>query len=204
MPKKVKLEDVNKKLELLLAGQRKLLKEEKKIEKEEEKVEKEEKLLETEEKEEIEKLEELKKLEKEAIREAGPHPLKKITLRDISKGCVGAVIGVVAHYTFVYGIKVAAEIDVTRATLLFPISYALGGIFMYMTGFRRIKDPKLLSFLPVRLTVLYLTAVITAALVLILFNPEFFHNFWESYKQVATVTLSATIGACTADLLGKE
>ncbi|MBW2970468.1 DUF2391 family protein [Candidatus Woesearchaeota archaeon] len=197
MPKKVKLEDINKKLELILAGQRKIFKEEKKVEKEE-------KILEKEEKEELEKLEELKKLEKEALREAGPHPLKKITLKDISKGCVGAVIGVVAHYTFVYGIKVAAEIDVTRATLLFPISYALGGIFMYLTGFRRIKDPKLLSFLPVRLTVLYITAVITATLVLILFNPEFFHSFWDTYKQVATVTLSATIGACTADLLGKE
>ncbi len=197
MPKRVSLEEVNRKLNLVLANQKKLLSQEAKVEKEEEIVHKEEL-------EELKKLEELEAVEKELMHVVGEHPLKKITYRDIAKGSIGAFIGVAAHYTFVYGVKVAAEIDVMRATLLFPLSYGLGAVFMYMTGFRRIKDPKIVSFLPVRLTLLYVVAVITAMLVLWLFNPGFFQDFWTSYKQVATVTLSAVIGACTADLLGKE
>jgi uncharacterized membrane protein len=197
MPKRVSLESVNRKLDQVLSNQKKLLQEEAKVEKEEELVHKEEL-------EELKKLEELEAVEKELVHAVGEHPLQKITHKDIAKGSIGAFIGVAAHYTFVYGVKVAAEIDVVRATLLFPISYALGGIFMYMTGFRRIKDPKLVSFLPLRLTVLYVVAVITSMLVLWLFNPGFFQDFWMSYKQVATVSLSAVIGACTADLLGKE
>lgn len=198
MPKKrVSLDSVNSKLDVILSNQKKILSRENEVEREE-------KLVEAEEKEELQKLKELESFEKEIVREVGEHPLQKITYRDIAKGSIGAFIGVGAHYTFVYGVKVAAEIDVARATLLFPISYALGGIFMYMTGFRRIKDPKIVSFLPLRLTILYITAIITAMLVLLLFNPDFFGDFWTTYKQVATVTLSAVIGACTADLLGKE
>ncbi len=197
MPKRVSLEDINRKLDTIVSVQKKLLAKEAKVEREEAVVEKEEE-------EELKELKELEKAEKALVREVGEHPLRKISYRDIAKGSIGAFIGVGAHYTFVYGVKVAAEIDVARATLLFPISYALGGIFMYMTGFRKIKDPKLVAFLPVRLTILYVVAVITAMLVLLLFNPEFFQDFWTTYKQVATVSLSAVIGACTADLLGKE
>lgn len=191
------MEELGRKLDQIIAVQKKLLSKETKVEKEEAVVEKEEK-------EELKELKELEAFEKEIIKEVGAHPLVKITYKDIAKGCIGSLIGVVAHFSFVYGVKVAAEIDVARATLLFPISYALGGVFMYMTGFRRIKDPKVISFLPVRLTVLYITAVITTMLVLLLFNPEFLSDFWTSYKQVATVSLSAVIGACTADLVGKE
>ncbi len=197
MPKRVSLEAINRKLDVVLSYQKKILSREAEVEKEE-------KAVESEEREELRKLEELESMERELIHEVGEHPLQKISYKDLAKGCIGAFIGVGAHYTFVYGVKVAAEIDVTRATLLFPISYALGGIFMYMTGFRRIKDPKIMSFLPLRLTILYVTAIITAMLVLWLFIPGFFSDFWTSYKQVATVTLSAVIGACTADLLGKE
>ncbi len=197
MPKRVNLEDINKKLDRLLSSQRKLVSKESKIEKEEAIVEREEET-------ELKKLKELETFEKEIMAEVGPHPLRELTYKDVVKGSIGAFIGVAAHYSFVYGVKVAAEIDVFRATLLFPIAYAFGGIFMYLTGFRRIKDPRVLSFLPVRLTVLYLVAVITAILILLLFNPDFFHEFWTTYKQVATVTLNAVIGACTADLIGKE
>ena len=190
MPKRVNLEDINRKLDLLLKQERKGLKKEAVVEKEEEA--------------ELTKLKELESFEKEIMTEVGPHPLRQLTYKDVIKGSIGAFIGIAAHYSFVYGVKVAAEIDVFRATLLFPIAYAFGGIFMYLTGFRRIKDPKIVSFLPIRLTVLYLVAVVTAILLLLLFNPEFLHDFWTAYKQVATVTLSAVIGACTADLIGKE
>jgi uncharacterized membrane protein len=197
MAKKVTVQDLNRKLDRIISTQKKLMKEEKAVHAEE-------KLLHKEEAEEMRKLKELEKYEKELVEAVGEHPLRNITFKDIAKGIVGAFIGVGAHYTFVYGVKVAAEIDVFRATLLFPISYAFGGIFMYLTGFRRIKDPKLMAFLPLRLTILYIVAVLTAMLTLLLFNPEFFYDFWMTYKQVATVTLSAVIGACTADLIGKE
>jgi len=191
------MEELSRKLDQVISVQKKLLAKEAKVEREEAIVEKEEE-------KELKELAKLEAFEKEIVKEVGPHPLLKITYRDIAKGGIGALVGVAAHYSFVYGVKVAAEIDIFRATLLFPISYALGGVFMYLTGFRKVKDPKLLSFLPIRLTVLYLTAVITSMLVLLLFNPEFLYDFWSSYKQVATVTLSAVIGACTADLIGKE
>lgn len=190
MPKKVSLEEINRKLDLLLRQERRELKEESALEREEES--------------ELQKLNELESFEKEIVKQVGAHPLRKLTYKDVVKGSIGAFIGIAAHYSFVYGVKVAAEIDVFRATLLFPISYAFGGIFMYLTGFRRIQDPKVKSFLPIRLTVLYLVAIITVILVLLLFNPEFFQDFWATYKQVATVTLNAVIGACTADLIGKD
>lgn len=191
MPKKkVSLSALDKKLSEVLRNQKKLLALERKVESEEEA--------------ELRALRELEQVEEEIKEAVGPHPLKKLTYRDIAKGTIGALIGVVAHYTFVYGIKVAHDIDLVRATLLFPISYCLGAIFMYVTGFRKVKDPKLLSFLPVRLTVLYIVAIATTFLTLLLFNPEFLSDKWEAYKQVATVTLTAVIGACTADLIGKE
>jgi len=197
MPKRVSLEEINRKLDKVISAQKRLFSEESAVHSEEKEVHREEV-------EELRKLTELEAVEKELVREIGEHPLQKISYKDVAKGSVGAFIGIVAHFTFRYGVEVAAEISVARASLLLPISYAIGGIFMYMTGFRRIKDPKIVSFLPVRLTILYFVAILTAILVLIFFNPEFFHDFWTAYKQVATVTLSAVIGACTADLIGKE
>jgi len=195
--KRVSLDDINRKLDRMMSVQKKILASEKKLVETEEVIHKEEL-------EELEKLQELKAYEREVLEEVGPHPLKRINYKDIAKGSVGAFIGVAAHYTFVYGVKVAGQIDVFRATLLFPIAFILGGVFMYLTGFRKIKDPKLMSFLPIRLMVLYVVAILTASLSLLLFNPGFFLDFWVTYKQIATVTLSATIGACTADLIGKE
>jgi len=190
MKKKVSLDDINVKLDRILRNQVRL--------------EKEEEVVHGEEKEELRELRELEAFERKISEEVGEHPLRRLTYKDLSKGVIGAFLGVAAHYTFVYGIKVAAEIDVVRASLLFPISYAFGGIFMYYTGFRRIKDPKLAKFLPLRLTVLYGVALVTAGLTLLLFNPEFMHDKVLAYKQLATVTLSAVIGACTADLVGRD
>jgi len=197
MPKKLTLEALNKKLDLVLKNQQRLLKGEKRIEKEEVKEEKEEEAA-------LAELQKLETLEKEIIQEVEQHPLQKITYKDIARGAIGAFFGSVAHYTFIYGIKVAEAITVGRATLLLPISFIIGAIFLYATGFRKIKDPKIMWFLPVRLFVLYITAIIVSILVLYLFTPSFGMAFVESYKQVATVSLSAIIGACTADILGKD
>ena len=188
--KKVTLENINKKLDVLTRKINKIGEQET-----------------TELKEEKQELEELKKLEdieKKIKERVEPHPLKKITYHDIAKGALGAFIGIVAHYTVIYGIHIAEELTVTRATLLFVLSYILGGVFLYATGFRKVSA-KMLWFLPIRLTTLYLISIFMSVAVLYLFFPDFLqHFFWEGYKQVAAVTLTALIGACTADLIGKE
>lgn len=184
MPKKsVTLEDINRKLDALLSRERHV---------------------EREETEELAELEQLRKVEKEISKELGPHPLTTITYRDMVRGGIGALIGVVAHFTFFYGIEVATWLSMTRATLLYPFTLLIGALFMYATGFRKIKDPKVLNFLPARLFVLFFVSVLVSALVLAFFSPEFRHGFEIAYKQLATVTLIAMLGACTADLLGKD
>jgi len=187
--KKVTLEEINTKLDSLTKTVKKIQKRGVKIE--------------TEERTELAELKKLEELEAQIKTSVEPHPLKKITYKDVAKGALGAFIGVVAHYTFIYGIHVAAELDMVRATLLFPLSYVLGGVFLYVTGFRKVSR-KMLWFLPVRLTVLYAISLLMAIGVLYLFHPEFAHSFADSYKQVAAVTLTALIGACTADLIGQE
>lgn len=195
--KKVSLELVDKKLNLLLKNQRTILKEERKIEREEEHLEREESG-------ELKELRHLRALDSEIAKELGSHPLTKVTIRDVAKGGVGAFVGVVAHFTFFYGIEVAEWLSFSRATALYPISLFIGGVFMYATGFRKVKDKKILHVLPIRLVVLYVTALIVAASVLAFFSPEFLHYPELAYKQLSTVTLIAIIGACTADLIGKE
>ncbi len=153
-------------------------------------------------KQEKEQSEDLEDLEKQIKEATEPHPLRRITYKDVAKGSLGAFIGVVAHYTFVYGIKVAEQIDIVRATILFPLAFIIGGVFLYATGYRKIRVKKILWFLPIRLVVLYMIAILTATVVLLLFQPDFMNNFWDAYKQLAAVTLTAMIGACAADLIG--
>jgi len=185
MPK-VTLDQVNKKLDQVLKRLKRIEAEEKVIEKEEE-----------------QELAELKKVEAK-LEEVSAHPLRNLTYKDVAKGAIGAFVGTVAHYTFIYGIKIAHEIDIVRATVLFPLSFIIGGVFLYIAGFRKIRDPRIMWFLPVRLIVLYTISLLISILTLWLFQPDFLLNFEEAYKQVAAVTLTAVIGACTADLIGKE
>ncbi|MBW3004834.1 DUF2391 family protein [Candidatus Woesearchaeota archaeon] len=188
--KKVTLEELDRKLENLSKTLKKCLLVEKRVEQEE-----------------LSEIAELKKIEEIERRQEArqeEHPLKKITYKDFAKGALGAFIGIVAHYTVIYGIHIAEELTVTRATILFVLAYIIGGVFLYATGFRKVST-RMMWFLPVRLTVLYTISVVMTVAVLYLFFPDFLHHFfWEGYKQVAAVTLTALIGACTADLIGKE
>jgi len=88
--------------------------------------------------------------------------------------------------------------------MLFPLSFLLGGLFIYVAGFRKVKDPKLFFILPARLLVLYMIAMCMAIIVLFFFQPNFGLDMEESIKQIATVSLLGVIGACTADLIGRE
>ncbi len=192
--KKVSLSDIQKELISIKREQKKITKFEEQQLKRETKIA-------SQESEELAALEDVEKKLKQAV---GAHPLRKVTYKDIAKGSIGAFIGTTAHYSFIYGVKVAQQIDITRAILLFPLAFAIGAIFLYITGFRKIKNPKLIWFLPIRLTVLFLTALVVSFLVLYLLHPSFLHHPVEMFKILATVQLSAVIGACTADLIGKE
>jgi uncharacterized membrane protein len=209
--KKTSLGDINKKLDALLTGQKKILKEEKEIEREEKEVLEEEgkelaeeKKVEGETEEELSELKKLERLEREIEKQTETHPLMKVTYKDVARGAVGAFFGSVAHYTFLYGIEVAEQLNTVRASFLYLLSFAIGAVFIYITGFRKIKDIKVLAFLPIRLIVLYVTSILMAILVLYFFYPDFGNSFVLSFKQVATVTLTAILGACTADLIGKD
>ena len=197
MPKKsVSLASVDRKLDRVLKQQKELLKDHDSLEKSD-------RLILKSEASELSGLEKLKELERELARSVGPHPLRKITMRDLAQGTVGAFFGVLAHFTFFYGVKVAHQISLTRAILLFPLSLLVGAIFLYATGFRKVPR-KYLWYLPIRLVALQVVAVLMAVLVLAIFEPTFFHDAIESFKQVATVSLIGLLGAITADLIGKE
>lgn len=214
--------DISVKLDQVISNQKKLLKEEYKIEKEESALEKEEKKNElgelkenkklaqikkemlSKDKEEEEELLKLKSLEQEIKKEVGEHPLRKIGTKDVVKGLVGAFIGLAVHYTFIYGVEISEGLDMTRASFQFVLAFFVGLMFIYATGFRKIKDPHILLFMPVRLLVLYFTSIIMSILVLYIFYPTFGHDFVHSYKMVAGVLLAAVVGACTADLIGKD
>jgi uncharacterized membrane protein len=199
------------KLDEILSLEKKLLKEEEKIAVEEKRIRQEESI-EREKENKIEKilekeesdLEKIEKIEQEIKAEIGGHPLAQVTYKDIVKGLIGAFIGLAIHYTFVYGVKVSETLTMTRAIIMFPLTFLVGLLFIYATGFRKVEDKKLLVYMPLRLSVLYLCALIMSILVLFLFYPTFGHEFEESFKMVAGVMLAAVVGACTADLLGKE
>lgn len=218
---KNKKKSVSEKLDQVMAIENKLLKvensisqkedklavEEKRIEEEEEKIETDEKsvkdisiILQKEESD----LERLEKIENEIKSEVGGHPLAKVTLKDITKGLIGAFVGLSVHYTFTYGVEIAHGLTMTRATIMFPLTFLVGLLFIYATGFRKIEDKRILIYMPVRLSVLYICSVMMSVMVLYLFYPTFGQNFEESYKMIAGVMLAAVVGACTADLLGKE
>ena len=221
-------QNIDSKLSKILAVENRLLHEEKTVEHKEETLEQEEKNIETKEKniEDKEKhieteekdinkisqeitredsdLQKIEQMESEIKQEVGEHPLAQVSLKDVFKGLIGSFIGLAIHYTFVYGVEISQNLTLLRATLLFPLTFVVGLLFIYATGFRKVKDTRLLMFMPIRLFVLYVCSLIMSIVVLYIFYPQFGQGFEESYKMVAGVMLAAVVGACTADLLGKE
>ncbi len=199
--------NINNKLDKILSVENQMLREEKNIEREEKIIESKEKeidnLTETLKREESD-IEKLEKIEEEIKAEVGVHPLAQVTLKDVTKGLIGSFIGLAIHYTFVYGVEIAENLTMMRATIMFPLTFLIGILFIYATGFRKVQDTKLLVYMPIRLLILYICALIMSILVLYLFYPSFGHTFEESYKMVAGVMLAAVVGACTADLIGKD
>ncbi|MBI2670697.1 hypothetical protein HYX18_01825 [Candidatus Woesearchaeota archaeon] len=170
-------------------------------------LEKEEEKLERLTKKELQELEELKQLEEEIKKSVKESPLKRITTKDMARGLVGSFFGIVAHFAFAKGVEFTEQPSFTmvRATILFIISIGIGFIFLYATGYREIKDMKLLSILPIRLIVIFGISMVSILAVLSIYGIINSHStFQEIYKQVAAISPLAIIGAATADLIGKK
>src|SRR3990167_5492645 len=90
------LSRIESKLNQVLSLEKKQLKEEDEVEALEKKQLKE---VESEGKE----LKKIEEFERQLKKQIGSHPLTKITIRDVSKGLVGAFFGVVSHYAFIEG-----------------------------------------------------------------------------------------------------
>ncbi len=178
-----KVGEVEKKEEALEKKEIEIMQEEKKIEKETQKVE---------------------GLEKKIVKEVEPKPLTNFTSRDMNKGIIGAFIGVVAHFGFIYGKAIAGYISTLRATLLILFSYLLLIILMYETGYRDVKEKRLLGILPKRATIIFLTSLFVVVIIFILFGMLDFSKPLDMYKQIAVTSVLAALGAGTADLLGKH
>ena len=178
-----KINGVEKKEEEIEEKEAEIIGEEKRIEKETEKVE---------------------RLEKEIKREVTAKPLTKFSMKDLNKGIIGAFIGVVAHFAFIYGKEIAKDISTARATILIIFSYLLIIILMYETGYREIKEKRLLGILPKRATAIYLTSVVIILIIFLLFNQINLSDITGTYKQIAVTLILASLGAGTADLIGRD
>lgn len=174
------------------------------IEKEEKRLEKEEISLMTEEKK-VEKEEaKVENLEKKISKEVETKTLTKFNIKDLNKGVIGAFIGVVAHFGFIYGKAIAQYITTTRATVLFLFSYLLIIMLLYETGYRDIKEKRLLGILPRRATYVYCTSLVVVIVIFYLFNMLDWTDLTTLYKEVAVTSVLASVGAGTADLIGRH
>mgnify|MGYP001593119112 CR=1 FL=1 len=180
-----KVEDVEKKEEEIEKKEAQIVQEERHLEKETAKVE---------------------NLEKKIVKEVELKPLGRFNLKDLNKGIIGAFIGVVAHFGFIYGKAIANLISTPRATLLLVFSYLLLIILMYETGYREIKEKRLIGFLPKRATIIFATSLAVVIIIFFLFGMLDLTKagLLGVYKQVAVTSVLASLGAGTADLLGKH
>ena len=190
----------------ILAEEKKIERKVENVEKKEEKIEQKEESLAKEEKKIEREAGKVEGLEKKISQEVRPQALTKFNIRDLNKGIIGAFIGVVAHFGFLYGKAIASAITVPRATLLLAFSYMLLVILMYETGYRAITENRLLGILPKRATIIFITSLIVVVVIYLLFglvdlkSPDYV----ELYKGIAVTSVLASLGAGTADLLGRH
>ncbi|MEK6968198.1 MAG: hypothetical protein AABX51_06210 [Nanoarchaeota archaeon] len=202
--KKIKKLSLSKKLDVILQKEEQVLRRESAIAAEEKKEDKEEKKIEFLEEQELSEIRELEKLEKEIKNQIKEHPLKKIGGRDVIKGLAGGFAGVIVHNALYYGTAIAGTFDNFRAIMWFFLAFIMGGILLYASGYRKVEDKKTLWIIPLRLTILYCAALVVSIAALFLYSPGFGSDVEKSMHLLAAVQMSATIGAVTADMLGRE
>jgi hypothetical protein len=198
---------LNEKLDLILSNQKAILKNEEKILGEELKIEEMERLdLEGDEKviqSEEHALKELAKLEKN-LKASINSPIKKITIQDFIKGFIGAFIGVMGHFAFVKAADIALGLDPIRAALMYVVALIIIIGMLYFTGFRKIEKHIVMKFIPLRATSLFVVSIITIIFVNLLFNKIHIPlSLNEIYYVVSANIILASMGAATADLIGR-
>jgi len=208
--------DLNSKLNLILENQKKILKNERQILGTEKEVLKEEKQIEIEDSkslknekieitEEEDVLSELVNLEKEFKNSEISSPLTTITKRDMFKGFIGAFIGVISHFAFIYAGKISKEISFLNATILYLVAFVIIVVMLYYTGFRKIEKQIIMKFIPLRASILYIVSILTIIFVNLLFGTlNFPIDFMHLYKLIGASIILAVMGAGTADLIGKK
>jgi len=77
-------------------------------------------------------------------------------------------------------------------------------VLMYETGYRDIKEKRILGILPKRATAIYITSLVVIPLIFFLFNQLDFSDPVDLFKQIAVSSVFASIGAGTADIIGKS
>ena len=174
------------------------------IEKEEDAIEKKEEKISSEEKKIEKETTKIEKTEQEIKKAVVPKPMSKFNIKDINRGIIGAFIGVVAHFAFVYSREIAKDISTARATVLIFFSYILIIILMYETGYREIKEKRILGILPIRATVIFMTSIAVILVIFFLFNQVSAGDLTGLYKQIAVTSVLAALGAGTADLIGNH
>ncbi|MEK6900357.1 MAG: DUF2391 family protein [Nanoarchaeota archaeon] len=163
---------------------------------------KEEKKIEALEEKELQSLQQLKR---EVAKDSERHPLTKITRADVIRSVIGALIGTVGHFAFFYGVELAERISIARATSLYILSLVVSFLFMYYSGFRKVKEVRIFRFIPLRVAIVYFISIAVVLVTLFLFGfINASSKFIDIYKIVATTLLLAVLGASTADILGKE
>jgi len=150
-------------------------------------------------------LDELEALKAEVKKDSVVHPLTRVTTSDVVRSTIGALIGTVGHFAFFYGVELAEKISFGRATLLYVLSLIVSFMFMYYSGFRKVKEIRIFRFIPIRVAVVYIVSLIVVIGTLFIFGfIDTTTHFELIYKAVATTLLLAVLGASTADILGKE
>ncbi len=196
--KRDRLDILEKKIDKILKLENREIKEEKNIEKLEKK---QLKKVESEEDE----LKSLEKLEKEIKKEVGSHPLTRLTIKDMAKAMVGAFVGIVSHFAFIEGAHLSESVSYAKASFLLVFAFVIGLVFIYATGFRKVKEKTLTRFFPLRVIAIYLVSLLSIFVVLYMYGiiePPL--DLGLLYKQIATISIPAIIGASAADLIGRE
>ena len=208
MPKKRKnrISRVEKKIDEVLALEKRLFKETVKEEKELGRIEREEKTTEELEKKELKELENLENIEKQIRQEVGTHPLTKITIKDAAKGMIGAFVGITSHFAFLEGARIAGDMTNLRASFLLISAFLIGFVFIYLTGYRKIKESTLLKLFPIRVFVIYTISLVSIFIVLTLYGIIALDKIDVGlvYRQLGSISIPAIIGASAADLIGRE
>ncbi len=153
----------------------------------------------------VKEFEDLEALRAEVKKDSTAHPLTRITTSDLVRSTIGALIGTVGHFAFFYGVELGEKITIGRATFLYIFSLVVAFMFMYYSGFRKVKEIRIFRFIPIRVAVVYIVSLVVVVGTLFLFGfIDYTTHFELIYKAVATTLLLAVLGASTADILGKE